>query len=75
MPGAQIDRRWRFPALLAPQFGQYLGERPITMIPDEQAHRIDRLPATAVQFQAALWPIRKALLASERRRVHRIRLF
>jgi hypothetical protein len=57
MSGAEIDRRWRLPALLAPQFGQYLGERPITMVPDEQTHREYRLPTAAVQFQAAVWPI------------------
>jgi hypothetical protein len=57
VPGTEIDRRWRLPALLAPQFGQYLGERPIAMVADEQAHRDHRLPAAAVELQAALWPV------------------
>ena len=66
VPGTEIDRRWRLPALLAPQFGQYLGERPIAMVAHEQADRIDRLSAAAVQLQAALWPVREAMVAAER---------
>jgi hypothetical protein len=44
------------------------------MVPNQQAHGIDRLAATAMQFQAAIGPIREALLAAEGRRVHRSRL-
>ena len=61
--------------MLAPQLHQRLRECPIAMIPNEQAHREYRLPATAVQFQAALWPVREALAAAEGRRMHRSKLF
>ena len=57
VPGTEIDRRWRLPALLAPQLGQRFGERPITMIPNEQAHGEYRLPTAAVQLEAAVWPV------------------
>ena len=45
------------------------------MAAHEQADRIDRLSAAAVQLQAALWPVREALAAAEGRRMHRSKLF
>jgi hypothetical protein len=46
-----------FPALSAPQLGQHFDERAVAMVPDQQTHRIDRLSAMAMQFQAAVRPV------------------
>jgi hypothetical protein len=40
---AEIDRGRGLAAFLAPQLSQHLGERPIAMVSNEQAHREDRL--------------------------------
>ena len=56
--GTEIDRGRGLTALPALQLGQHLDERAITVVPNEQAHRIDRLSATAMQFEATVRPIR-----------------
>ena len=47
MASAQIDRGRGLTTLPAPQLGQHLRERAIAVVPDEQAHWVDRLSATA----------------------------
>lgn len=71
MAGTEVDRGRGLTALSAPQLGQHLQEHAIAVISDEQAHGDNRLPATAVQFQATIRPVGKALLAAEGRRMHR----
>jgi hypothetical protein len=51
---AEIDRGRGLTALLAPQPGQHMGERPIAIVPEQQAQGEHRLPAAAVQFEAAV---------------------
>jgi hypothetical protein len=75
MPSTQIDRGRGLTAPPTPQLGQHVNERPITVVPDQQAHGQYRLPATAMQFQAAVGPVREPLLTAEGRWVHRSRLF
>ena len=74
MTGAEVNRGRGLPALLAAQLGQHCGKRPIAIVPDQHAHREHRLTATAIQFQAAVRPVRETLAEAEGRRMHRIRL-
>jgi hypothetical protein len=47
-------------ALLAPQLGEHLGEYPIGMVAKQRAHRENRLPTAAVQFETTVRPVRGA---------------
>ena len=80
---AAIELRQRFPDIIDNGTAREQARRKAAWTPlpprparrHEEAHGIDRLPATAVQLQATVRPVREALVAAEGRRMHRSRLF
>lgn len=67
---AEIDRRGRALAAFAPQAGKDFGKCQVAAVLRQQAHRVDRYPLSAAQFQAAGGPVGQAMRETERWRVH-----
>ena len=74
MPRAEIDRRGRPVAALAPQPGKDFREGPVAMLHGQQAERKDRCALAAVKLKTAVRPVGEAVGEAERRRVHGRRL-
>ena len=74
VPRAEIDRRGRPLAVLAPQTGKDFRKSPVAAIHRQQAQRKDRRTLAAVKLQAAVRPVGQAMRKAERRRVHDRRL-
>ena len=70
VPGAEIDRRRRLSAFLTSQARQKFPKAHIAALLDQQAHRQDRCPPAAVQFQPALRPVGQTMREAEGRRMH-----
>ena len=74
VPRAEIDRRGRSLAVLAPQTGKDFRKSPVAAIHRQQVQRKDRRTLAAVKLQAAVRPVGQAMRKTERRRVHDRRL-
>ena len=46
-------------------------ERPVAVLRDQEAHRVDRGVLAAAQFEGAVGPVRQAMVRAEGQRVHR----
>ena len=73
MPGNHIHRRWTAATGAAAQLLHEGRERPIAMMLDQEANRLDHDAGRARTSHpdGAIRPVRKTVLRRERRRVHR----
>jgi antitoxin (DNA-binding transcriptional repressor) of toxin-antitoxin stability system len=70
MAGAEIDRRGRPVAALAPQPGEDFREAPVAALRGQQSQRKDRRSLAAVKLKAAIRPVGQVVGEADRRRVH-----
>lgn len=68
--GAQINWRRGLAAAAASHAFQERGQGPITVALDEPRHREHHGARAAMHLEAALRPVRKAMIEAQRRRVH-----
>ena len=74
MPRAEIDRRGRSVAPLAPKSGEDFCKGPVAALRGQQAQRKDCCALAAVKLKAAIRPVGQSVGEAERRRVHGRRL-